>query len=114
MTWVKGDTTLDGLAVAVKDYPERVFVGPRPPLLAEIDRRTAKNAPLCRQGYLPYGLCRQVDPWAQHLPILIVAAVDTHSRALVQPRCAGQVLRIGVQSNLVDSPRVELAKRVVQ
>lgn len=42
MTWVKGDTTLDGLVLAIKDYPERVFVGPRPSLLAEIDRRPAK------------------------------------------------------------------------
>ncbi len=42
MTWVKGDTTLDGLVLAVKDYPERVFVGTRPPLLEEIDRRPAK------------------------------------------------------------------------
>jgi ABC-type lipoprotein export system ATPase subunit len=42
MTWVKGDTTLDGLILALKDYPERVFVGPRPPLLSEINRRPAK------------------------------------------------------------------------
>jgi ABC-type lipoprotein export system ATPase subunit len=42
MTWVKGDTTLDGLMLAVKDYPERVYVGPRPPLLGEIDRKPAK------------------------------------------------------------------------
>jgi ABC-type lipoprotein export system ATPase subunit len=42
MTWIKGDTTLDGLILAVKDYPERVFIGPRPPLLSEIDRRPAK------------------------------------------------------------------------
>jgi len=42
MTWVKGDTTLDGLVLAIKDYPDRVFVGPRPPLLAEIKRKPGK------------------------------------------------------------------------
>lgn len=42
MTWVKGDTTLDGLILAVKDYPERVYVGSRPPLLSEIERKPAK------------------------------------------------------------------------
>jgi len=41
MTWVKGDTSLDGLTLAVKDYRERVYVGPRPGLLGEIDRKPA-------------------------------------------------------------------------
>lgn len=41
-TWVKGDTTLDGLILAIKDYPERVYVGPRPPVLEDIDRHPAK------------------------------------------------------------------------
>ena len=42
LCWVKGDPTLDGLMLAIKDYPERVFVGVRPPLLNELDRRPAK------------------------------------------------------------------------
>lgn len=42
LTWVKGDTTLDGLLLAVKDYSERVFVGPRPPVLDDIDRHPGK------------------------------------------------------------------------
>ena len=39
MTWVKGDTTLDGLLLAAKDYHDRVYIGPRPRLLGEIDRK---------------------------------------------------------------------------
>lgn len=50
MTWVKGDTTLDGLILAVKDYPDRVFVGLRPPLLSEIDRRPGKYVRRVRVG----------------------------------------------------------------
>lgn len=42
LCWVKGDPTLDGLILAIKDYPERVFVGVRPPLLNDIDRRPVK------------------------------------------------------------------------
>ena len=42
LTWVKADTTLDGLILAIKDYPERVFVGPRPPVLADIDKHPGK------------------------------------------------------------------------
>lgn len=42
LTWIKGDPTLDGLILAVRDYQHRVFVGPRPPLLVEVDRRPAK------------------------------------------------------------------------
>lgn len=39
MTWVKGDTTLDGLLLAIKEYDDRVYIGPRPTLLGEIDRK---------------------------------------------------------------------------
>jgi ABC-type lipoprotein export system ATPase subunit len=39
MTWLKGDTTLDGLLLAAKDYQDRVYVGPRPGLLGDIDRK---------------------------------------------------------------------------
>lgn len=39
MTWIKGDTTLDGLILAAKDYHDRVYIGPRPKLLGEIDRK---------------------------------------------------------------------------
>lgn len=42
LTWVKADPTLDGLILAIKDYSERVFVGPRPPVLDDIDRHPAK------------------------------------------------------------------------
>ena len=41
-SWVKGDTTLDGLILAINDYSERVYVGPRPPVLNDIDRHPAK------------------------------------------------------------------------
>ena len=42
LTWIKADPTLDGLILAIKDYGERVFVGPRPAVLDDIDRHPAK------------------------------------------------------------------------
>ena len=69
-----------------------------------------EECPPCRRDSSLHGLRRQVNPWAQHLPILIVAAINAHPGALVQPRRAGQVLGISVQGDLTDPPRVELAK----
>lgn len=69
MTWIKADTTLDGLILAVKDYPDRVFVGPRPPLLSEIDRRPAKYISRVR-----IGKCSGANPqgkWFENVDLLV-------------------------------------------
>jgi len=42
LTWVKGDPTLNGLKLAIKHYEERVFVGQKPPIIAEMARRPGK------------------------------------------------------------------------
>jgi ABC-type lipoprotein export system ATPase subunit len=59
LTWIKGDPTLDGLILALRDYEDRVFVGPRPPLLEDIDRHPAKYIRRARvrkrDGHSPAG-----------------------------------------------------------
>ena len=58
-TWVIGDTTLNGLLLAIKDYDDLVYVGNRPALLDDIDRNPSKYikhvAIARRSGYSPNG-----------------------------------------------------------
>ncbi len=67
LTWVKGDPTFAGLAMALRTYDERVFVGIRPPVLEDADRHPGKY--ISRLQIAPVGAPRAGELWFDNVEL---------------------------------------------